>query len=182
MVYITHYKIFAAHFHEDSGIDKTPRSKKIEARFASLVTKTCRKLKDKIKPEELHTFLEQLHIPESPSVNEAFDAIARHGLWNYLNFHPFKQFVKLFAGDDQEIKSWFKTYKQHLESYKASTKLSIDVDSDSSDESISGEEQEEQHVQRECLEEHEQCRQQVQFGQTARYDPRDFQELLIHKQ
>lgn len=182
LVYITHYKIFAAHFHEDSGIVETPRSKKIKVRFAALVTKTCRKLENKIKPEDLNTFLEHLHIPESPSVNEAFKAIAHRRLWNYLNFHPFKQFVELFAGDDQEIKSWFKTYKQHLKSYKESTKLSTGVDTDSSDESISGVEQEEQHVQCEYLEEDERCRQQEQFGQPARYDPHDFQELLIHKQ
>ena len=159
----------------------------MEGKFTSLLVNTCRKLKGKINSEDLHTFLASClpeeyipEIPESPSVNEAFNTINRHKLWDYLNFHLFKQFVKLFADYDQEIKSWFKSYKHDLKSYKASKKLPFDViaaiDSDSSDESISGEEQ---HEQCEWLEEHEQCQQQEQCGQTARYDQRYFQKLLI---
>ena len=159
----------------------TARAHKMKGKFAILLSKTGSKLKDKINWKEFQTYLASYFpeecIPESPDVNKVFDAISRHKLWDYLNYNPFKQIVKHFA--DQEVKSWLKAYEQDLKFYKASTKLPFEgVDSDSSDESISEEEQQEQ-----CKwpEKHEECydQQYEQCRQSARYDRRYYQELLI---
>ena len=80
-------------------------------------------------------------IPKSSNLHEIFEGITRQKLWNYWKYYPLEEIVQVFAADDQDIKSWIKTYKQDLKSYKVTTKLidCIDaVDSDSSDEALSG--------------------------------------------
>ena len=79
-------------------------------------------------------------IPKSSNIQEIFEEITRQKLWNYWTYYPLENIVQNFAADDQDIKSWIKTYKQDLKIYKVTTKLidHIDaVDSDSSDEALS---------------------------------------------
>ena len=101
----------------------------MEAKFAMLLTNTCRKLKEKqINFEDLQTFLISCFppgecIPRSSNINEIFEAITRHQLWDYWNYYPLEGIVQEFAPDDPEITSRIETYRQDLESYKVVTKL-----------------------------------------------------------
>ena len=150
----TPHIIFAAHsIDEDDGTVGIARKnrRRIDAMFASLLTNVCKKLSKKsLDIEDLRTFLTAYFytsecIPRSSNINEMFEAVTRHKLWDYWNYHPLEEIVQEFAADDQEIKSWIETYKQDLKSYKVTTKL-IDhiADSDSSYESPSEEKQLEQ--------------------------------------
>ena len=115
----------------------------IEAKFALLLMRTCRKLrKGSINFVDLRTFLKQFLpqlkdiIKSSSDINEIFDAISDHALWNYWNCYPLEKIVEAVdAADDPDISSLIKTYKRDLESYKATTKL-IDLITDSDSDSI----------------------------------------------
>ena len=112
----------------------------IEGKFAILLMITCRKLRGRpINFVDLHTFLVSYFprecIPKSSDINEIFDAISHHKLWDYWNYYPLEEIVKAVdAANDSDISSLIKTYKRDLESYKVTTKL-IDLiaaaDSDS---------------------------------------------------
>ena len=153
---LTPHIIFAAHsIDEDNdtvGIARKNRHR-IDAMFATLLMNVCKKLSKKsLNIEDLRMFLTAYFctsecIPRSSNIDEMFEAVTRHKLWDYWNYYPLEEIVQEFAADDQEIKSWIETYKRDLKSYKATTKL-IDhiADSDSSyvNESPSEEEQLEQ--------------------------------------
>ena len=101
----------------------------MEVKFAVLLMKVCQKLKEKpINFEDFQTFLISCFppgecIPRSSNINEIFEAITRHQLWNYWNYYPLEGIVQEFAPDDPEITSRIETYRQDLESYKVVTKL-----------------------------------------------------------
>ena len=102
-----------------------------------LVKNTCRKLRERpINFEDLQTFLTSYFspgecIPKSANINEIFNAISRHDLWDYWNYYPLEEIVQGFAADDQEILSWIETYRHDLESYKVTTKLLDHIAADS---------------------------------------------------
>ena len=108
---------------------------KMEAKFAMLLTNTCRRLKEKqINIEDLQIFLISCFspgecIPRSSNINEIFGAITRHKLWDYWNYYPLEVIVQEFAPNDPEITSWIETYRQDLESYKIVTKLIHHIES-----------------------------------------------------
>ena len=103
--------------------------RKMEAKFAKLLMNACKKLKEKqIDFEDFQTFLRSFFppgecIPRSSNMNEIFEAITRHKLWNYWNYHSLKEIVTVFAADDPDILLWIETYRQDLESYMVTTKL-----------------------------------------------------------
>ena len=107
----------------------------MEAKFAVLLTNTCRKLKEKrINFEDLQTFLISCFppgecIPRSSNINEIFEAITCHQLWDYWNYYPLEGIVQEFAPNDPDITSWIETYRQDLESYKVVTKLIHHIES-----------------------------------------------------
>ena len=116
---------------EDNGtVEIAQRNKQdIDAKFATLLMNTCRKLGGRqINMEDLHLFLTGYFspgkcIPKSSSIHEMFEAITHHKLWDCWNYYPLELIAQRFATDDQEITSWIKTYRQDLESYKVMTKL-----------------------------------------------------------
>ena len=117
---------------EDNGtVGFAQRSRQaIDAKFATLLMNTCRKLAGRrINMEDLHVFLTCYFSPgkcipkSSSSIHEIFEAINRHQLWDYWNYFPLEGIVQGFAADDQEITSWIEAYRQDLDSYKVMTKL-----------------------------------------------------------
>ena len=123
--------------------------RKMKAKFAMLVMNICKKLKEKpIDVEDLLMFLKSFfsaeNLPKSSTLHEIFDEIHHQKLWDFWNYYLLEEIVQAVAADDSEIKSWIKTYKQDLKSYKITTKLFdfiAEADSDSSTVSPSKEEQ-----------------------------------------
>ena len=148
------------------GITRMSRQK-IEVKFAALLTNICRKLREKpINFTDLRMFFTSFFSPgeciaESSNIQEIFDMLTRHKLWDYWNYLPLEGLVQEFGADDPEIQSWIEMYRQDLRSYKVTTKL-IDhiaaVDSDSRYESPSEE---------------------GQLERPARYDQRYYQTLSM---
>ena len=101
---------------------------KIYGKFAKLLMKVCRKLREMpINIDDLEIFLKgffpEESIPEFSNISDIFKIITDHKLWNYWNYFPLKELVEVFAADDKEIMSWLESYKQDLNSYKETTKL-----------------------------------------------------------
>ena len=129
---VTLHILVAAHsIHEDNGaVGIAQKNKqKMETKFALLLMKACRKLRETpINFEDLQTFLTSCFspgecIPRSSNINEIFEAITRHKLWDYWNYYPLEGVVQEFVPDDPELTSWIETYRQDLEAYKVMTKL-----------------------------------------------------------
>ena len=125
-------------------VEITRRSRQvIEAKFALLLMRTCRKLRKKpIDFVDLRTFLKKFLpqvrdiIKSSSDINEIFDAIGDHELWDYWNYYPLEKIVEAVdAADDPDISSLIETYKRDLEAYKVTTKL-IDLIAAADSESI----------------------------------------------
>jgi len=122
---------------------------KINSEFGHLLVHSCKKLREKqINMNDLCLFLECLFppgdcIPESSSVDEIFKVLNRNKLWDHWNYSPLQEIVKKFVGDDKDMNARFKTYRENLASYKATTKL-VDyieaVASDSSGDDLPSEE------------------------------------------
>ena len=116
---------------EDSGTVGITRMsrQKIEVKFAALLTNICRKLRGKqINFTDLQIFFTSFFssgewIAKSSNIQETFDTLTRHKLWDYWNYYPLEGLVHAFAADDQEILSWIETYKQDLRSYRITTKV-----------------------------------------------------------
>ena len=115
---------------EGSGAAEIAQKNKqtIDARFAALLMRTCKKLGGKeINMKDLRMFLISCFppesIPKSADVHEIFEAITSNKLWDSWNYLPLKKIVEEFAADDQELVSLIDAYKQDLKSYKVSTKL-----------------------------------------------------------
>ena len=87
-----------------------------------------RKLREKpINAEDLKFLTNGIfqgeYIPKSSDINEIFESINRHRLWDYWNYYPLENIVLVFAVDDPEITLLMETYRQDLESYKVTTKI-----------------------------------------------------------
>ena len=107
---------------------------KIEAKFASLLTKVRKKLREKqINSEDLSYFANSIflreYIPKSSSINEIFEEMNRHRLWDYWNYYLLEEFILHFATDDPEAKVMMETYRQDLDSYKVTEKIIDHIDS-----------------------------------------------------
>ena len=118
--------LFAAHKNRGTVEIATNSWQNMEAKFATLLMNICRRLKDKpINVEDFKIFLKGLFpsecIPKSSTVDEIFEAITCHKLWDYWNYCQLEKTVKKFAADDPRIMSWIETYKQNLKSFKATT-------------------------------------------------------------
>ena len=122
---------------EDGGAVAIARQsrQKIHSKFGVLLKDSCKKLREKqIDTKDFCRFLEGLFppgdwIPESSSIDEIFKEISRNKLWDYWNYSPLQEIVQEFMGDDQEMEAKIETYKEHLASYKATTKLVDYIDS-----------------------------------------------------
>ena len=115
------------------GIGKINKQK-IEVKFASLLTNVRKKLREKqINPEELSFLANSIflreYIPKSSSVNEIFEAMNRHRLWDYWNYNLLEEFILHFATDDSEAKAMMESYRRDLVSYKVTEKIVDHIDS-----------------------------------------------------
>ena len=122
--------IFAAQFiQKDRGTVDIARGnqQKMKAKFALLFMNTCKKLKERpINVDDLQLFLTAHsleYIPKASTMHEIFEAITRHKLCDFWDYHLLEEIVQGFAADDPEVTSWIETYKQDLKSYKVTTKL-----------------------------------------------------------
>ena len=104
----------------------------IKGKFASLVVHVRMKMREKlVNSDDLgfhaNTFL-GVDIPKSANVNEIFEVVNNNRLWDYWNYYPLKKFILEFAPDDLEAKAMMETYRQDLESYKATEKIIDHID------------------------------------------------------
>ena len=114
------------------GIRKINK-RKIEVKFASLLTNVRKKLREKqINSEDLSFLANSIflreYIPKSSSVNEIFEIMNHHRLWDYWNYYLLEEFIH-FATDDPEAKAMVETYRQDLDSYKVTKTIIDHVDS-----------------------------------------------------
>ena len=75
-------------------------------------------------------------IPPLPtSLTEIFEAITRHGLWDYFHYSPLVQIAGTFGANDPEMEGWVQTYKQDLKAYSLVTTVEdyIEADLDNAD-------------------------------------------------
>ena len=115
------------------GIRKINK-RKIEVKFASLLTNVRKKLREKqINSEDLgflaYSIFLREYISKSSSVNEIFEAMNHHRLWDYWNYYLLEEFILHFATDDPEAKVMMETYRQDLDSYKVTEKIIDHIDS-----------------------------------------------------
>ena len=70
-------------------------------------------------------------IPPLPtSLTEIFEAITRHGLWDYFHYSPLVRIAEKFGGSDSEIKGWVQTYKKDLKAYRLVTTVEEYIEAD----------------------------------------------------
>ena len=62
-------------------------------------------------------------IPHSTNIITIFEAITENELWSYWHYTPVENIVEEYAPNDDEIRSWFDSYKKELSGYKATTKI-----------------------------------------------------------
>ena len=115
------------------GIKKFNK-RKIEVKFASLLTNIRKKLREKqINSEDLSFLANSIflreYISKSSSVNEIFEEMNRHRLWDYWNYYLLEEFILHFATDDPEAKVMMEAYRQDLDSYKVTEKIIDHIDS-----------------------------------------------------
>ena len=102
---------------------------KIKGKFARLLIDVCKKLQNRdVNVDGFRLFVVALFppgdcIPKSSDLHHIFEVITRNGLWNYSYYFPLEQIVEKFAADDEEMKTWIKSYKNDLAGFKASTKI-----------------------------------------------------------
>ena len=112
------------------GIEQCNKEE-ITLKFAKLQLNICKKLKKKPSIiEDLRTFFRQRFshkncIPETftCNLNEIFEAVTWHKLWDYQHYQPLEETVQEFADDDQELIKLIEAYKEDLKSYSVVKKL-----------------------------------------------------------
>ena len=104
--------------------------RKIKAKFATLVTKSHRRLQNRgIKVEDIQLFLVTIYsspnsrdggdivttvVESAKSLEEIFRALSKYGLWDYLNYHLLQSIIEEFASDDCELKCMMEQYQKDL--------------------------------------------------------------------
>ena len=109
----------------------------ITAKFAAFQKNVCGKLlKNKVNAEVFRLFVINQFppgncIPPPPAcLHEIFEAITKHGLWDFLHYSPLVRIIQTFAADDTEMKDWVKTYKKDLRSYTLTTTVEKYIEAD----------------------------------------------------
>ena len=70
-------------------------------------------------------------IPPSPTdLSKVFEAITRHGLWDYFHYSPLVRIVEKFGANDPEMKAWIKKYKKDLKAYTIVASIEDYIESD----------------------------------------------------
>ena len=70
-------------------------------------------------------------IPPSPTdLSKVFQAITRHGLWNYFHYSPLVQIAEKFGAGDPEMEAWVQNYRKDLRAYAILRKVEDCIESD----------------------------------------------------
>ena len=70
-------------------------------------------------------------IPPTPaSLNEIFEAITKHGLWNFFHYSPLVRIAAKFGAGDPEMDGWVKTYKKDVKAYRLVTTVEDFIETD----------------------------------------------------
>ena len=109
----------------------------INEKFAELLTNVCtRMIENGINVKEFRLFAVAFFhpgdcIPQSPTnLAEVFDAITRHGLWDYFHYSPLVRIVRKFSAGDDKMKAWIENYKKDLKAYTIVASIQDYIDSD----------------------------------------------------
>ena len=102
----------------------------IQGKFAILVNKSRKRLQNReIDVEDIQTFLVTIYsspnsrdgsgmvmtvLESAKSLHEIFRALAKYGLWDYLNYSLLQSIIKEFAHDDKELNDMMEQYQQDL--------------------------------------------------------------------
>ena len=102
----------------------------IMSKFANLQTNVCDRMENGgIDLKQFCLFVISLFppgdcIPHSPtSLTDIFEAITRHGLWNFFHYSPLAKIVKKFGANDPDMNKWIQDYMKDLKSYNSMTKI-----------------------------------------------------------
>ena len=117
---------------------------KIQAKFAMLVTKSCKRLQSrKVEIEDMKTFLVTVYsTPESTDGNETvttviesaktldetFRALSKYKLWDYLNYYLLQSIIEEFASDDDELNGMMKQYQKDLTGFFLAVQIQVYLD------------------------------------------------------
>ena len=112
----------------------------ITGKFADLLTNVRGyMLKNGVDIEEFLIFVIALFppgdcIPPSPTdFTKVFEAITRHGLWDYFHYSPLVQIVEKFGADDSEtvkVKGCIQNYQKDLKAYAVVKTIEDYIESD----------------------------------------------------
>ena len=102
----------------------------IRGKFAILVTKSRKRLQYReINVEDIQTFLVTMYsspnsrdgsgmvttvLESATSLDEIFRALAKCGLWDYINYFLLQSIIKEFARDDKQLNDMMEQYQQDL--------------------------------------------------------------------
>ena len=105
----------------------------IKSKFASLLINICNKMvkNGNVDVEQFRLFVIALFppgdcIPHSPSptnLTDIFEAITRHGLWDFFHYSPLAKIVKEFGANDPDMNRLVQDYKNDLKSYTSMTNI-----------------------------------------------------------
>ena len=114
-----------------SAVFKRENRQAITSKFASLLIHICNKMlkNGDVNIEQLRLFVITLFppgdcIPHSlTSLTEIFEAITRHGLWDFLHYSPLATIVNVFGANDPDMNKLVQDYMKDLKSYTSMTEI-----------------------------------------------------------
>ena len=94
----------------------------------------CAKLQKKLTREEvkgrfwlflltIFSSIAKQCIPKSSDLEEIFEAITSHDLWDYWNYYPLEQIIKKFGENDHELIERMVQHKKDLSGFHFTTKI-----------------------------------------------------------
>ena len=120
---------------EDDYADYTMRNLTIiKDKFECLRQNICKRLQDKLTERDVKDKLRPrllTHIPReaedfipiSTDLNEIFEAMRHHELWDHMNYFPLESLVDSFGYDDTEMIQEMEQFKRDRSSYQLATKI-----------------------------------------------------------
>jgi len=109
----------------------------INAKWAKLMTNVCKRMLEiGVDVEEFRLFAVAFFrpgdcIPQSPTnFADVFDAITRHGLWDYLHYTPLMLIAQNFGANDAKMEALIQNYQKDLTAYLMVAKIEDYIDSD----------------------------------------------------
>ena len=103
----------------------------IKSKFASLLINICDKMvkNGNVNVEQFRLYVIALFppgdcIPHSlTNLTDIFEAITRHGLWDFFHYSPLAKIVNKFGANDPDMNKWVQDYMKDLKSYNSITQI-----------------------------------------------------------